>query len=357
MKIDNLEVGGDCCLHGNISVEGWLDAPNVKGFLRGLFPDTDALRRYAPRPRSGWAALVGLTLPAEVYEAVDGVWTATGRMGGQPLLDASPVGDALIIEERTRRQEGDERLAQLLTLMLGYRQATPQWELRKYVSLQNREEEQAGYRQSSPITLVAGESIAATLDTGGEAFPIAVVAPDQVKGWYDFPAIADDFSAGRRRYEFHAEVETEVVISCLGEAEVSVWRPREALLLTALYGVNGKLTSGTRRQMGGLLLADGTLSNVIGYGVTQIVRVSHLRRICYEGNLVAPTTGGRAFVIFYDVDGAIVESHYCGEEMEGARFRRREGGAVRLQLAVPVEAATARFCSGFDGRFRVTGGS
>ncbi len=60
----NVSVGGDVNIQGrtrvghDLVVEGWLDAPNIKGAQKGLFASPDDLRESYPQPRSGWWALV-----------------------------------------------------------------------------------------------------------------------------------------------------------------------------------------------------------------------------------------------------------------------------------------------------------
>ncbi len=90
-------VGGDARVNGNaevchnLIVKGWLDAPNIKGPLKGFFISEDALRRAYPRPMAGWYALVGSTLPADIWvaELRSGrwEWTPTGERGGEFSLD------------------------------------------------------------------------------------------------------------------------------------------------------------------------------------------------------------------------------------------------------------------------------
>ncbi|MDE7380929.1 MAG: hypothetical protein K2N03_02205 [Muribaculaceae bacterium] len=74
---EGIEIGGNGCIHGDLLVEGWLDTRNIRGFLRGLYPTVESLMKSCPQPLAGWAALVGKSLPAEVYVSADGRWEST----------------------------------------------------------------------------------------------------------------------------------------------------------------------------------------------------------------------------------------------------------------------------------------
>ncbi len=75
-------VNGDALINHNLVVKGWLDAPNIKGPLKGLYASEDSLTAAYPRPMPGWFALVGNTLPADVYRVEGGKWMPTGEKGG-----------------------------------------------------------------------------------------------------------------------------------------------------------------------------------------------------------------------------------------------------------------------------------
>ena len=60
----NAEIGGDADIHGkarvagSLKIEGFLDAPNIKGAVKGLFATEEELKREYPNPRPGWCAIV-----------------------------------------------------------------------------------------------------------------------------------------------------------------------------------------------------------------------------------------------------------------------------------------------------------
>ncbi len=105
-----VNIGGHATVRGNIKachnlkVEGWLDAPNIKGPNKGLFKTAMLLREAYPNPHEGWWALVSDHSSTEagkdkylgqVYIANGGVWVAqtnadgTPRLGGNPTIDSS----------------------------------------------------------------------------------------------------------------------------------------------------------------------------------------------------------------------------------------------------------------------------
>ena len=79
-------VNGDVTVRHNLFVKGWVDAPNIKGPCKGLYASEDALKAAYPRPMPGWFALVGNTLPAQVWRTEGNQWVPTGETGGQFTL-------------------------------------------------------------------------------------------------------------------------------------------------------------------------------------------------------------------------------------------------------------------------------
>lgn len=82
----HLNVHGNSVFDHNVVIKGWLDAKNIKGPCKGLYASLDALKEAYPRPMPGWYALVGNTLPADVYRSDGGEWVATGEQGGEVNL-------------------------------------------------------------------------------------------------------------------------------------------------------------------------------------------------------------------------------------------------------------------------------
>lgn len=109
----NVSIGGKATIRGsasighNLKVEGWLDAPNVKGPNKGLFKTAVQLREAYPNPHEGWWALVGDTLPAHVYMANGGAWVAQNNADGTPKLAGNPTVDSSEYMEAVEQMTGD----------------------------------------------------------------------------------------------------------------------------------------------------------------------------------------------------------------------------------------------------------
>lgn len=105
----NASVGGHLSVGHNLFVKGWLDAPNIKGPLKGLFASEEALVRAYPRPAPGWYALVGDALPADVWRAEGGRWVPTGEQGGEPSLWLDDLQQRMDSAEVAIDREAEER--------------------------------------------------------------------------------------------------------------------------------------------------------------------------------------------------------------------------------------------------------
>ncbi|MBQ9076252.1 MAG: hypothetical protein IJY31_00190 [Muribaculaceae bacterium] len=126
----NVSIGGRIIsqgnghIKGNLKVEGWLDAPNIKSPCKGLFTSLDKLQSLYPSPSSGWWALVGTTLPADIYAACGGEWTATGGQGGSGAIDLPAYDDMLsdmtasINEISGNADNNSEKIAALEILLI-----------------------------------------------------------------------------------------------------------------------------------------------------------------------------------------------------------------------------------------------
>lgn len=93
----NVSVGGDANIQGsarighNLKIEGWLEARNIKGALKGFFPTVEALRAAYPLPETGWLALVGESMPATIWYGEGEEWKTKGATCGQISADASAL--------------------------------------------------------------------------------------------------------------------------------------------------------------------------------------------------------------------------------------------------------------------------
>lgn len=68
-----------------------LKADNTVSKGKGLFRTLETLKSAYPNPEKGWWAIVGNTLPGAIYVAQDGIWKATGEVGGAPSINIEPV--------------------------------------------------------------------------------------------------------------------------------------------------------------------------------------------------------------------------------------------------------------------------
>ena len=134
----DVTVGGRSTVRGNatfdrdVYISGWLNARNIRGAGKGLYETVDKLNSAYPNPENGWFALVGDTLPANIYRAWGGEWKATGQKGGEPVLELAKLSESLenevsarvaadealkkaIDAEVTARTNGDKELSDALT--------------------------------------------------------------------------------------------------------------------------------------------------------------------------------------------------------------------------------------------------
>lgn len=88
----NITVGGNGRIQGSLRVghdlrvDGWLEAVNIKGALKGLFVSEARLNEVYPYPEEGWYAYVGDNFPAELYICENGKWKNTGKRSGEPSV-------------------------------------------------------------------------------------------------------------------------------------------------------------------------------------------------------------------------------------------------------------------------------
>ena len=92
-----ITAGGDIATKGSLEVEhdvhvkGWLIAEALKGAMRGLYVSEKSLMENNPRPRPGWYALVGDTIPAQVWVSDGTEWLPTGKTGGNLKLYSEEI--------------------------------------------------------------------------------------------------------------------------------------------------------------------------------------------------------------------------------------------------------------------------
>ena len=98
----NINLGGNITAQGNahikknLRVDGYIDCPNFKGPNKGLFNDLDSLKESYPNPIDGWWALVGNTLPAQLFIVVNGEWCDSGFVVGDGLeIDLTDINEMI----------------------------------------------------------------------------------------------------------------------------------------------------------------------------------------------------------------------------------------------------------------------
>lgn len=114
----DITVGGRSTVRGNatfnrdVYISGWLNARNIRGAGKGLYETVDKLNSAYPNPENGWFALVGDTLPADIYRAWGGEWVATGQKGGEPVLELAKLTELSesLENEISARVAADEAL-------------------------------------------------------------------------------------------------------------------------------------------------------------------------------------------------------------------------------------------------------
>lgn len=118
----DVTVGGRSTIRGNatfnrdVYISGWLNARNIRGAGKGLYETVEKLNSAYPNPENGWFALVGDTLPADLYRAWGGEWKATGQKGGEPVLELANLTELSesLENEVSARTNGDKELSYAL---------------------------------------------------------------------------------------------------------------------------------------------------------------------------------------------------------------------------------------------------
>lgn len=102
----DVNIGGKTTIRGsakvghNLTVDGWLEAKNIKGPNKGLFKTAAQLREAYPNPHKGWWALVTIEGSVasdhlgQLYVVDGGTWVAQVDSNGNPLLRGNPTVDS-----------------------------------------------------------------------------------------------------------------------------------------------------------------------------------------------------------------------------------------------------------------------
>lgn len=87
----NVHVGSNVNIRGcinighNVKIDGWLDAPNIRGACKGFFLDEKDLKAAYPKADKGDYAFVGNTLPCVIWQWNGKEWSSTDKIGGPDI--------------------------------------------------------------------------------------------------------------------------------------------------------------------------------------------------------------------------------------------------------------------------------
>ena len=85
----DVKVCGDSVFKGSVRINGILSADNIDSCNKGFFPNATELEIAYPTPKPGWWAIVGESLPGDIYTCSSSKkWKNTG-IKGSPLDDHS----------------------------------------------------------------------------------------------------------------------------------------------------------------------------------------------------------------------------------------------------------------------------
>ena len=114
------DIQGNAEIHHNLKVDGWIDAKNIKGANKGVFTTIESLREAYPDgtlPEGSWA-IVGGTLPGELWYVNGGVWVDSGKTAGNVTADVEQYqndmeklqGDVANINETVSQIENKDKV-------------------------------------------------------------------------------------------------------------------------------------------------------------------------------------------------------------------------------------------------------
>ena len=112
----NTKVRGDAKFSHNLRVEGWLDAPNVKGPSKGVFMSEADLKAAYEKPNAGWWAVVVSGNTGKMYVCIDGEWVQTETTFDNLQIDGGGLEPFIaelradVAEEAVARDEADKTL-------------------------------------------------------------------------------------------------------------------------------------------------------------------------------------------------------------------------------------------------------
>lgn len=107
----DLTVTNNTVVGGDLRVNGKIYASEIAQPYCGLFPSIDALRAAHPEPWVGQWAIVGDTVPGEIWRCeTSGQWSDTGETGGVDSLDWQAISDLQAAMEGVVHKGGEETI-------------------------------------------------------------------------------------------------------------------------------------------------------------------------------------------------------------------------------------------------------
>lgn len=111
------EIAGSAHIGHNLKVDGWLEAPNIKGANKGIFLTVQELREAYPVPHDGWMAGVGASTPFTAYVGKGGDWVPTGgtiEVTVDMTEEIEQARDDALSDLRTATSEALEEIAEAI---------------------------------------------------------------------------------------------------------------------------------------------------------------------------------------------------------------------------------------------------
>lgn len=130
----NTKVRGDAKFSHNLRVEGWLDAPNVKGPSKGVFMSEADLKAAYEKPNAGWWAVVVSGNTGRMYVCIGGEWVQTETTFDNLQIDGGGLEPFIaelradVAEEAAVRDETDKALQSAIETEASARAAADQAE-------------------------------------------------------------------------------------------------------------------------------------------------------------------------------------------------------------------------------------
>ena len=108
----NADIAGSTHIGHDLVVDGWFEAPNIRGANKGFFLDEAKLQEAYPKPQKGWWAVVGDSIPGPIYVVEKGKWKNSGKTGGASHVYLTDI-EKKLSDQANRNTNTDKRLSDL----------------------------------------------------------------------------------------------------------------------------------------------------------------------------------------------------------------------------------------------------